>query len=264
MKLNKKENFLNGVWSKRMNLEPKKQQNFVTNTDLNKLLGKIISVGPFYYYTLDFSDFPRVKMEHKNSTITDFFDISLEDFNLELLMSRIHPDDISFIQKAEELTFRAVETIYQNNLFNFKNGYCFRIRDKNENYRVIHHQCMLLEVDSNDNVLKSVNIHTDISHITNVNPRTVSLFGLKESLPTYVGLDPYKNTILEGTILTQFTNRELEIIRFVSSGLSNKNIGERLGISENTVGTHRKNILSKSSCKNFIELVSKLIKEGLI
>ncbi len=264
MELSKKENFLDGVWSKRMKLEPLKKQTFVPENDLKNLLGKVISVGPYYYYTLDFSEYPNVNMENKNSTISDFFNIPLEEFNLSVLMSRIHPDDINFIQKAEELSFRAAESIYQKNIFNFKNGYCFRIRDKNEEYRIIHHQSMLLEVDSNNTIIKSVNIHTDISHITTINPRTVSFFGLDDALPTYVGLDPYKNTIFEDALLTQFTNRELEIIRFVSSGLSNKNMGERMGISESTVSTHRKNILAKSSCNNFIELVSRLIKEGLI
>jgi DNA-binding NarL/FixJ family response regulator len=41
------------------------------------------------------------------------------------------------------------------------------------------------------------------------------------------------------------TDRELDIIRLISEGLSNKLIADKLELSTHTVNTHRKNIMSK-------------------
>jgi DNA-binding CsgD family transcriptional regulator len=61
-----------------------------------------------------------------------------------------------------------------------------------------------------------------------------------------------------------FSKREIEIIRLISEGYETKEIMEQLFISEDTVKTHRKNILRKSGCKNSAELVARSLSEGWI
>lgn len=53
----------------------------------------------------------------------------------------------------------------------------------------------------------------------------------------------------------QLTRREVEIIRFISHGLSTKEIAEKLFLSELTISTHRKNIFRKLDTKNIAALV---------
>ncbi len=60
------------------------------------------------------------------------------------------------------------------------------------------------------------------------------------------------------------TNREIEIIRLLSDGLSNQKIAELLGISHRTVDTHRTNIMQKVKVKNVAELVKYAIVNKLI
>ena len=60
------------------------------------------------------------------------------------------------------------------------------------------------------------------------------------------------------------TNRELEIIKLLSDGLSNQKIAEELSISHRTVDTHRTNIMQKVKVKNVAELVKYAIKNKLI
>lgn len=55
------------------------------------------------------------------------------------------------------------------------------------------------------------------------------------------------------------TGREIEIIRVVSEGFSNKEIAERLFISSYTVENHLKNIFEKIGVKNRTSLIHKLI-----
>ncbi len=58
--------------------------------------------------------------------------------------------------------------------------------------------------------------------------------------------------------------REIEIIRLISQGLTNKKIATKLFLSVHTVSTHRKNVLSKLKLNNSSELVAFAIKRGII
>ena len=49
---------------------------------------------------------------------------------------------------------------------------------------------------------------------------------------------------------TNFTKREMEIIRFICAQQTNKEIAVKLGISIKTVGTHRDRILQKTDARN--------------
>ncbi len=63
---------------------------------------------------------------------------------------------------------------------------------------------------------------------------------------------------------TGLTNREVEVIRLLSDGLSNQKIADQLGISHRTVDTHRTNIMQKVKVKNVAELVKYAIVNKLI
>jgi DNA-binding NarL/FixJ family response regulator len=60
------------------------------------------------------------------------------------------------------------------------------------------------------------------------------------------------------------TERELEILRPVTAGLRNKEIGAALGISENTVKFHLRNILEKLHASSRTELAALAVREGLV
>jgi DNA-binding NarL/FixJ family response regulator len=58
--------------------------------------------------------------------------------------------------------------------------------------------------------------------------------------------------------------RELEIVRLIAEGFTNKEIGDRLFISTHTVMTHRKNIMNKLGINNTAGLVIYAVQEKLI
>lgn len=60
------------------------------------------------------------------------------------------------------------------------------------------------------------------------------------------------------------TNKELEILRLILSGLTNKQISEKLQKSKRTVETHRFNLMKKMEAKNLIDLSKKAQKYALI
>jgi two-component system NarL family response regulator len=62
----------------------------------------------------------------------------------------------------------------------------------------------------------------------------------------------------------RLTARELEVLRLVTSGLRNKEIAARLGITENTAKYHLRNILEKLHAETRTELAARAVREGLI
>lgn len=62
----------------------------------------------------------------------------------------------------------------------------------------------------------------------------------------------------------QLTERETEILKLVSQGMTNKEIGDTLNISHRTVDTHRTNLMKKLDVTNVAGLIRFAFKNGLI
>ena len=62
----------------------------------------------------------------------------------------------------------------------------------------------------------------------------------------------------------ELSKREIDILRYISGGESNKEIGSKLGISESTVKGHVNHILSKLKAKDRTEAVTLSLRRGLI
>jgi DNA-binding CsgD family transcriptional regulator len=57
--------------------------------------------------------------------------------------------------------------------------------------------------------------------------------------------------------------REAQILKLVARGLSNREIGRELTISEHTAANHIRNILRKTDCANRTEAASYAHRQGL-
>ncbi len=62
----------------------------------------------------------------------------------------------------------------------------------------------------------------------------------------------------------RLTDRELDVLRLVAHGLSNKEIAARLFISENTVKNHVRNMLEKLQLHSRMEAVIYAVRENLL
>jgi DNA-binding NarL/FixJ family response regulator len=60
------------------------------------------------------------------------------------------------------------------------------------------------------------------------------------------------------------SEREMEIIKCIAEGLSNKEVADKLFLSTHTVTTHRKNIMAKLGVNNTAGLVLFAVRENLI
>jgi DNA-binding NarL/FixJ family response regulator len=64
--------------------------------------------------------------------------------------------------------------------------------------------------------------------------------------------------------LSNLTQREQQVLTLIAEGLTNKQIGEDLGISPRTVARHRDNITKKLNLSSRAELTRYAIQQGLI
>ena len=74
-----------------------------------------------------------------------------------------------------------------------------------------------------------------------------------------------KPTLLdpEVTKIESLTEREREVIALVGEGLKNKQVGERLFISETTVTHHLSSVFSKLEVSDRLELIIYAFRHGL-
>jgi DNA-binding NarL/FixJ family response regulator len=64
--------------------------------------------------------------------------------------------------------------------------------------------------------------------------------------------------------IDELTPREMDVLRLLAQGLSNRKIGERLSINERTVKYHVAAILAKLEAANRTDAVMRAIERGLI
>lgn len=223
----------------------------------DELTNSIISTGPFYFYIIDFFD---MTLSHISPAIAEIHGFETKTISFNDILAAMHPDDMDFVTKAEAI---ATDFFYNKvgyeKMLNYKVSYSFRFRVQNGEYVLFNHQSLMLSLDDNGGLGKSLNIHTRIDHLSNLNTYKISLIGLNGE-PSFMNLNPDK----ENQDLIAFSKREIDIIKLISNGLCNAEIAERLFISALTVKKHRSNILAKSDTKNTAQLIKNCILQGII
>jgi DNA-binding NarL/FixJ family response regulator len=92
---------------------------------------------------------------------------------------------------------------------------------------------------------------------------------------TYVGKQFYCGEVIDilaegddaekqGCSGISLSEREIEVIKLISDGFSNKEIAEKIFLSTHTVNTHRKNIMNKLGIKNTAGIVIYAFRENII
>ena len=144
-----------------------------------------------------------------------------------------------------------------------------KIKSFNPEIRVV----MLTMSTREDDFLEAINAGADGYLLKDLSTQVFLnlLKGLEQGV---AAIDPKMTTILineyrtisiqEPETSTCLTEREMELVSLLVIGKSNKEIAERLFISENTVKYHIRNILQKLGVQNRTEAAAYALKEGII
>jgi two-component system response regulator NreC len=113
----------------------------------------------------------------------------------------------------------------------------------------------MLKTISSDELIMALNIIYKGKEYFNLEV-TKNLFANNNS----ESFKPLPNQSLQ---IYQLTDREKEIVTFISKGLTNNQIGEKLHISGRTVDSHRTNIMKKLDLHNVASLIRFAFQNGL-
>ncbi|GAB4305690.1 MAG: response regulator transcription factor [Marinilabiliales bacterium] len=81
---------------------------------------------------------------------------------------------------------------------------------------------------------------------------------------TYFSQEMLCNLVKQDYTTKLLTRREMEILKYICKGFSNKEIAELLCLSKRTIDKHRENILDKTNSKNTANLIMYAVRNKLI
>lgn len=198
-------------------------------------------------------DFSRNKITYcRNANVLGFND---EEFTIEHA-SNYHPDDKILVNTV---TQSAIKYGIEDDMMD--HNCCleltFRLKRKDGTYAQVLKQTTVYHLDDNQRMSTNVTILSDISFIQT--PGYVNWSFKLNNLNS----DHFENKIC-GDIKNIFSNKELELFPYFIKGESSKKIADHFFISKLTVDTHRRNIKSKSGCKNMYDLLTFSTRNKLI
>jgi DNA-binding CsgD family transcriptional regulator len=223
--------------------------------DIHRKLLNIFQVGPFYYciFNVRDSSFTFVSPE-----MTQVLGYDAADIDVSFFLSAIHQDDQPWFLNFENAVQDFFRQLPVDKIQKYKSSYDFRIRNKKNEYVRILHQHTVLQHDEQGNVLTTLIVHTDISHLKQTGRPVLSIIGL-EGEPSYTNVDVKQVFTPSREILSR---REKEILTALIAGKQSKEVGAMLHITKETVDKHRRNMLAKTGTNTTAELAGKAIREG--
>ena len=228
---------------------------FQTNFDH---LIEMFHFGESYYYIFNLQN---SVIEYVHPNVEQITGVKPNEFTTEKFISLVHPDDLPHFINMENTAIKFALNFEPNELANYKVRSDFRIINQktNESIRILKH-IHPLQFTENDGILRCLGIHTDISYLKPYGKPILSFIGLN-GLPNFINIEVEEIFKPTNEILTQ---REKEILKLLYKGESSKQVAAELFLSEATVNTHRRNILSKTNCKSIQEVIYKAIENGWI
>ncbi len=179
--------------------------------------------------------------------------------------SLIHPDDYRIFNKIifpESIKFLKKQD--PSDRLNFSCSYNYRVKVKSGQWLTVLQRGTYFLHPNEGYPLASVGFIIDITHfkedtrIIHTIERIDRNFSVLSKEPVYKAIYyPHK----ENNLLSK---REMEVIQMLHEGFSSKEIANKLGISENTIVNHRKNMLQKTNTKNVTSLIHFAITNGII
>lgn len=169
----------------------------------------------------------------------------------------VHPDDEERLGQARSRVFKMEKDIFKAQTGSAITSYNLRMRNPSGVY--------------NDLFVQDYMFFTPIPHkavfmiqvVTNIDWYKIK----KNRFHHYVGNDlslfrfPDEDLLRISHVLS---DRELDIIKLIASGLSSKQIAEKIFLSVHTINTHRRNILKKSGKAQVSDLIYELKEQGVL
>ncbi len=180
----------------------------------------------------------------------------------EFAISTFHPNHASIF--SNHIVPKIIEYYNEyptDEVKNLRFSFSFLCRKSNDEYIWCMQQISVLETDENGFPLFTLVFLNDLKHIKKDEQLD---FIVTERKKDGSMMPILASTFLDQTTMTFLSKRELEVLIWISKGLSTPEIATVLFISQDTVSNHRKNMLAKTKSKNTAELLNLAIRKGIL
>jgi len=228
----------------------------IDNKDLfmKRLHKKLDSSHQFFFV----ADLLKFQILYTSPQIADILGIDPRQVDPAILFSNTCPEDVERLSKGFNIEVAKAREIFVNKSGTLLLSSNFRKRKTNGEITNLLCQCYLFYSKSPVETVYVLEVNTVIDSFSKF---------LNGNFHWYVGNDatlfryPDKELLQIGAI---FSQRELEIIRYIQKGLKTKDIAQALFLSPQTISTHRRNILKKAGKGNISEVIFDMNQIGTI
>ena len=206
---------------------------------------------PDFFYIADYAGGRYI---HVSDSIMDCLGHSPERFCADngaaFTLSLVHPNDLQPVLD----TF----TRYEHSEFVGKIPSVtmeYRLKHAKGHYIWVRSRDYIIEFTKEGKIKTTFGMVVCIDKVREIEESIFASFNIKEA-----AIDTYDKYFEIKKDVEKLSYRELQIIDFLSEGLSSKIIASRLNLSIDTVETHRKNILKKLGLNNSAQTVNLISK----
>lgn len=212
-----------------------------------------MTMGNQFYYLLDIVEMNLLYLSKNFWVLLGY---EAHEITGEFIFQLIHPEDRDTALKislgALELSKRAEDLQPGQDVF----AVDMRMKHKSGHYLRMLRQLGINKIDSSGNPIQAFALWTDITEIKKSNKMEFSYSGPNSKIFSEIQKLVNENT--------PFTTRELEVLKNLSNGNSAKEIATNMGISYETVISHKKNMRTKGNFSNTTELIKFGLEKGLV
>jgi DNA-binding CsgD family transcriptional regulator len=169
-------------------------------------------------------------------------------FSIEEAYAHVHPDDQLPMSRVMEHLLHLTKAVSYDALRRYRFISNYRYRHANGKYFHLHDEKLVLR--NKDGKYLHITLFKDISKEKPFTQVKLEISKLVEN--AYRKVEEYVPVLHHQPI----TRREREILQLIQHGQSNKEIADRLCISEHTARNHRSNLFEKAKARNVIELLN--------
>ena len=172
-------------------------------------------------------------------------------------MNVIHPDDLHRLVLGRAKMSAVAQEIYAAKSGNALMSFTLRVLNPEGGYNNLLGQAYFFHTTLPREAVFLIQVLTKVPTGYKINPDGHWYVGRDVSLFEF----PDEKLLLMGSNLS---DREFEIVKLIESGLSSKEIADKLSLSIHTVNTHRSNILEKTQKATIADLIYEFKNLGLL
>jgi DNA-binding CsgD family transcriptional regulator len=228
--------------------------NINSNDPIMLKLEKLMEENDQYFQVFDLG---QMKFLFTSKRIFQMVGVTPEEINPGHYIQLVHPDDEERLGQGRARVFMMEKEIFQAQKGSVLASYSLRMLNPAGIYNNLFVQDYIFYSPIPYKAVFMIQVVTNISQYKMK----------KNSFHHYVGNDLFLFKFPDETLLKithTFSDRELEIIKLIESGLSSKEIADKLFLSVHTVNTHRSNILQKSGKSRISDLIYELNEKGVL